>query len=170
MAKKTFTASPLMNFITPAAPAQTDAPKEAPAEAAEGQESAAAINDTPAPENAPKAPETAQQTGTPGTDQTEAPAPAKKTRKDYCRTPAEERARIAEQNARFRSAPPTPPEYFAKPDTEETRSRRVQLLIKPSIYKEIRGIAHWKRQSFNNLIEEILADYLKTHDHRGETK
>ena len=35
MAKKTFTASPLMNFITPAAPAQTDAPKEAPAEAAE---------------------------------------------------------------------------------------------------------------------------------------
>lgn len=166
MTKKTFTASPLMNFITP----QTDAPKEAPAEAAEGQGNAAAINDTPTQKNAPKATKAAQQTETPGTDQTEAPAAPKKPRKDYCRTPAEERARIAERNARFRSAPPTPPEYFAKKDTEESRSRRVQLLIKPSIYNEIRGIAHWKRQSFNNLIEEILADYLKTHDHRGETK
>lgn len=153
MARKSFSTSPLMNFITPA------------------QDSAAAELFKPgAPETAPNAPETTKPTDTPATDQTEALAPAKKPRKDYSRTTAQERARIAEHNARFRSAPPTPPEYFAKPDAEETRSRRVQLLIKPSIYKEIRGIAHWKRQSVNNLLEEILADYLKTHDHRGGTK
>ena len=153
MAKKSFSTSPLMNFITPA------------------QNSAAAELFKPGtPETAPNAPETAKPTGTPATDQTGANPPAKQPQKDYCRIPAEERARRAEQNARFRSAPPTPPEYFAKPDTEEPRSRRVQLLIKPSIYKEIRGIAHWKRQSVNNLMEEILADYLKTHDHRGIAK
>lgn len=162
MAKKDFTLSPLMNILNQ--PAKT--PQEAPAEAAEGQESAAAINDTTAPEAEPKAPETAQQTGTPGADQAEA---EKTTRKDHYRTP-KKNARIAEHNARFKSAPQTPPEYFAKPNKEEPRSRRVQLLVRPSVYTSIREIAHWRLQSVNNLIEEILSDYLKTHDHRGETK
>lgn len=84
MAKKSFSTSPLMNFITPAAPA------------AEGQESAAAELFKPA---APKAPQTAKQTGTPGADQSGAAAPAKKPRKeDPSRQPEPERARIAEQD------------------------------------------------------------------------
>jgi len=169
MAKKTFSTSPLMTFITPAAPT---APEDSPAHKAEEQGSGRDVHgmDTPPEqETAPKAPETPAPA-----DQSAAPIPqehsARKPRKDNCRTTPEERAQIAERNARFRSAPPTPPEYFAKPDTEEARSRRVQLLVKPSIYKEIRGIAHWKRQSVNNLMEEILAEYLNEHDRRGVKK
>ena len=111
---------------------------------------------------APKEPETEKQTPAHAADQIE--ASARKSPKDNCRTTPEERAQIAARNARFRSAPPTPPEYFAKKDTEETRSRRVQLLIKPSIYKEIREIAYRKRQSVNNLIEEIFSGFLENYE------
>ena len=117
---------------------------------------------------APKEPETEKQTPAHAADQIE--ASARKSPKDNCRTTPEERAQIAARNARFRSAPPTPPEYFAKKDTEETRSRRVQLLVKPSIYKRIRGIAHWQKQSVNNLFEEILTEYIESRDERGRRK
>ncbi|MBR4428687.1 MAG: hypothetical protein IKS78_04955 [Clostridia bacterium] len=162
MAKKNFTASPLMNFITPAAP---EPPEDSPAKAAEGQGNAAGRDvhstDTPETKAAPEATAPADQTAAPERRQ-------RKPAQDAAE--AEERARIAAHNARFKSAPPTPPEYFAKPDTEETRSRRVQLLVKPSIYKRIRGIAHWQKQSVNNLFEEILTEYIESRDERGRRK
>ena len=165
MAKKNFTASPLMNFITPAAP---ETPEDSPAKAAEGQGNAASREvhsmDTPETNAAPTAPETPAPAD-------QSAAPKRRQRKPtQDAAEAEERARIAAHNARFKSAPPTPPEYFAKPDTEETRSRRVQLLVKPSIYKRIRGIAHWQKQSVNNLFEEILTEYIESRDERGRRK
>ena len=57
-----------------------------------------------------------------------------------------------------------PVKYVSEPDKKETRSRRVQLLVKPSIYNGIREIAYRKRQSVNNLMEAIFSGYLEDHE------
>ena len=57
-----------------------------------------------------------------------------------------------------------PVNYISEPDKGETRSRRVQLLVKPSIYNGIREIAYRKRQSVNNLIEEIFSGFLEDYE------
>lgn len=159
-----------MNFITPAT--------DTPAEATEGQEPAAAIRDTPETNPAPEAPAKPQQTETPAADQSGAPEmiyttptpPPRKPRRDNNLTPAADRAAIAQRNAKYKAAPPTPPEYRAAEDHEEPRSRRVQLLLKPSIFNGIKTVAHWKRQSVNHFLEDILTEYLNTHDYKGRTK
>lgn len=53
------------------------------------------------------------------------------------------------------------PEFKASADRYEPRSRRVQLLMRPSIYAGIQYIAKRNRQSTNNLIETVLADYIE---------
>ena len=41
-------------------------------------------------------------------------------------------------------------------DKKETRSRRVQLLMKPSIYSRLKNIAEETNHSFNNVVESAL--------------
>lgn len=43
----------------------------------------------------------------------------------------------------------------------EPRSRRVQLLVKPSLFSEMKKIASTKGISFNNLCEKIFIEYLE---------
>jgi len=51
-------------------------------------------------------------------------------------------------------------EYKAAADYYEPRSRRVQLLMRPSIYTGIQHIAQKRKQSANNLIETVLAEFI----------
>lgn len=56
------------------------------------------------------------------------------------------------------SADLIPKGYILKP---EAKSERLNLLIKPSTKEGIKEAAEVKRTSVNNLINEILEDYLK---------
>lgn len=44
------------------------------------------------------------------------------------------------------------------PVKEETKSKRVQLLIKPSLYENLEKVAYIRRQSKNDLINELIAN------------
>lgn len=44
---------------------------------------------------------------------------------------------------------------------DEPRSRRMQLLFKPSVFEAIRHIANRRRISFNHMVEAILTAYLE---------
>lgn len=58
--------------------------------------------------------------------------------------------------------PNKPPKgYKVNPEYIETKSRRVQLLIQPSVYEAIKEKAQAQGQSVNNLINDILSDYVK---------
>lgn len=46
-----------------------------------------------------------------------------------------------------------------KPIYVETRSRRLQLLIQPSLHQKLLGLAKASERSLNDLIHEILADF-----------
>lgn len=43
---------------------------------------------------------------------------------------------------------------------EETKSKRVQLLIKPSLYENLEKVAYLRRQSKNDLINELIANLI----------
>lgn len=53
---------------------------------------------------------------------------------------------------------------YKKLDIEqhETRSRHVQLLLKPSLYREVKAAAKANRISVNKFVEYALTDFLKT--------
>lgn len=76
-------------------------------------------------------------------------------------TPQEKEARQkrARANAKLMSAPPAL--YRAKDDRDTPRTRRVQLLFRPTLYDEITAIARTRKQSVNNCIEDILTAYLE---------
>ena len=44
---------------------------------------------------------------------------------------------------------------------EETKSRRLQLLLTPSLYKDLKRQAASERTSVNELVNSILKDYLR---------
>lgn len=77
-------------------------------------------------------------------------------------TPEEiaERKERAKRNAKYINT--SPAMYKAATDTDNPRGRRVQLLFRPNIHAELLAIAHGQGRSLNNLIEEILMDYLET--------
>lgn len=51
--------------------------------------------------------------------------------------------------------------YVAAPDPfAEKRDRRVQLVLRPSLVSGLKYVAKSKKQSMNNLIEEILTEYI----------
>ncbi len=52
---------------------------------------------------------------------------------------------------------------------QEPRSRRMQLLFRPSVFVEIRNIAAKKRVSFNHMVEAILTAYLEQY-HASEAQ
>lgn len=53
-----------------------------------------------------------------------------------------------------------PPQGF-KPNPEyiETRSKRVQLLMQPSLYKQLKARAKREKRSVNDLIHSILEEH-----------
>ena len=50
---------------------------------------------------------------------------------------------------------------LSKPTEVEFKTKRLQLLIKPSTYKEIYKLAESKKLSINQIINSILESYLK---------
>lgn len=46
-------------------------------------------------------------------------------------------------------------------ERNERKSKRLNLLIKPSVYKSISKISAMKRSSVNDLINQVLADYVQ---------
>lgn len=70
-----------------------------------------------------------------------------------------QRQERARRNARYISTAPAM--YRAKMDTDNPRTKRVQLLFRPNVYSELLAIAHEQGRSLNNLIEEILLSYLQ---------
>lgn len=46
-----------------------------------------------------------------------------------------------------------------KPDMEETKSKRVNLLIYPSLHESMQKIARVRGVSFNDLVNTVLAAY-----------
>lgn len=53
-------------------------------------------------------------------------------------------------------------------ETTERKSKRLNLLIKPSLYDAMRKIAHMERTSVNNLIDIALQEYTEAHADRIE--
>lgn len=51
-----------------------------------------------------------------------------------------------------------------KPSTEETKTKRLNLLMLPSVCDSIGKIAAMKRTSTNELINSILQDYIKENE------
>jgi predicted HicB family RNase H-like nuclease len=70
----------------------------------------------------------------------------------------EKRKERAKHNAQYISTAPAM--YKAARDAENPRGRRVQLLFRPNIHAELLAIAHAQGRSLNNLIEEVLTDYI----------
>ena len=56
---------------------------------------------------------------------------------------------------------PTPPAHRANPQYEETKNRRLQLLITPSLQDALRKKAAEERTSVNDLINTLLKQALK---------
>lgn len=60
------------------------------------------------------------------------------------------------------AAPKKAPQHRAQPQyDEETKSRRLQLLLTPSLYDALRERAAQERMSVNEAVNTILKDYLR---------
>ena len=70
-------------------------------------------------------------------------------------------ARQAEANAKLKRLLPN--YRREKPDEAEPRSRRVQLLVKPSIYKHLRIIANEESVSINQIAERVFIRLIANH-------
>jgi len=44
------------------------------------------------------------------------------------------------------------------PHMDETKTRRVNLLIRPSLFEDFRKVAHMKRTSTNDLLNRLIAE------------
>lgn len=76
----------------------------------------------------------------------------------------EKRKERAKHNAQYISTAPAM--YKAATDTSNPRGRRVQLLFRPNTHAELLAIAHAQGRSLNNLIENILTDYINRERNR----
>lgn len=67
---------------------------------------------------------------------------------------------VAKENpaVSYISAPEVQPEIRSSVEAE-TKSKRLNLLIRPSVYRQIEKIAAMQRTSPNDLINTILAEY-----------
>ena len=50
--------------------------------------------------------------------------------------------------------------HYAEKNWAEPRTRRVQLLMRPSVYTGIQSIADQQKTSFNHLVETVLAEFI----------
>lgn len=155
MAKKSFRNSPAMQFITQPEEAETQqspvvetepeqAKKTATAKAgageraaktASGKKTASVKAETPAKETEPQPPAPGQ-----GTQEPEQPA----------ETPQIHSAYQKQQDQEFDVPMKPNPAYI------ETRSRRVQLLMQPSLHKKLKAMAAENEISFNDLVHNLL--------------
>lgn len=55
------------------------------------------------------------------------------------------------------------PQQLKKGRYSETKSKRLQLLIQPSLLQDLRSAAEADGNSVNNLINSILVDYMNGH-------
>lgn len=72
----------------------------------------------------------------------------------------------AESKAEQRSSEPkqtdsTPKKRGRKPSKTETKTQRMNLLLKPSVCEDIQKVAYMKRNSVNGLISDILTEYIE---------
>ena len=52
---------------------------------------------------------------------------------------------------------------LARPDQPERKSKRLNLLLKPSLFEDLRKIAQLQRTSVNDLINTVLEAYTGDH-------
>lgn len=45
--------------------------------------------------------------------------------------------------------------------TQEHKTKRVNLVIQPSVFEDFTKIAHMKRRSFNDLFNKVITEYIK---------
>ena len=76
-------------------------------------------------------------------------------------TEREKMAKQAEANAKLKRLQPNC--RREKPDDAEPRSRRVQLLVKPSIYEQLRIIANEENVSVNQIAERAFLRLIENH-------
>lgn len=81
----------------------------------------------------------------------------KKSFIDKIENPAE--AFISVPTAAKQQAAQAPKGYKPNPEMIETRSKRVQLLMQPSLYAQLRARAQREKRSVNDLIHSILEEY-----------
>lgn len=138
MAKKTFKGSPAMQFITGIGEETPLAEKPAPVrEAAKKPDTVAAPPPVEKTPPAPKSPRPAARETTPGAQKPAVEKPA-------------------------RSAPPQAPAGVPvklNPMYIETRSKRLQLLMQPSLHAKLKSVADGKGQSLNDLIHQVLEEF-----------
>ncbi len=77
-------------------------------------------------------------------------------------TEREKMAKQAEANAKLKRQLPNC--RRENPDDAEPRSRRVQLLVKPSIYDQLRIIANEENVSVNQIAERAFLRLIETHN------
>ncbi len=46
-------------------------------------------------------------------------------------------------------------------NTVETKSKRLNLIIRPSLFKDFTKAAHMKRTSVNDLLNQLMAEYIE---------
>lgn len=90
---------------------------------------------------------------------TEPTTPADPRKTNRRKRTEQDRARIAAENAQYKAVASW--NARAAIDNTEPRTRRVQLMMKPSIHERARNAATAQGQSLNNLIEELLVKFLE---------
>ena len=88
--------------------------------------------------------------------------------KDFKKTAAQEliNKATAEQKQTKAEAPQKPTPQATREDNMkyipvEKRSRRVQIMLQPSLYKAVKKIADRRKVSFNDLLHNLLEEYAK---------
>ena len=51
--------------------------------------------------------------------------------------------------------------YTHKENPAEHKTKRVNLVIQPSVFEDFTKIAHMKRRSFNDLFNKVIAEYIE---------
>lgn len=79
--------------------------------------------------------------------------------KDY-RNPA---MKFLSQNNADTEVEELPKKRGPKPSNREKKSKPINLVLKPSVHEEFKKIAYMQQSSVNNLIGEIMEQYIKDH-------
>ena len=54
---------------------------------------------------------------------------------------------------------PTAEAYITQEDTQETKSKRLNLLLRPTLHRDLGKLAQMERTSTNELINRVLTEY-----------
>lgn len=56
---------------------------------------------------------------------------------------------------------PTAEAYITQEDTQETKSKRLNLLLRPTLHRDITKLSAMERISTNELINRVLSEYIE---------